>query len=228
MIHSIVGMYVAGLIDIVTKEQVLWKLGRGQNYERRKLTEKQDGRQWEATLNNHRVLIDTLSSMDDQLADTIIQQESLDNLDKKEIDAAIRRCTIDMKAFPVLCGSSYKNIGVQTLMDAVIDYLPSPIEQNDLYSSFGEDLSARAFKVQHDDQRGVLTFLRLYSGEFSKGQKIYNLARDCSEQVSFIKARMSFASGGIYFKSILLKIVPQQNFFLNINNKIKIKSSRGV
>ncbi|XP_072929638.1 ribosome-releasing factor 2, mitochondrial isoform X2 [Epargyreus clarus] len=171
-----------GLIDIVTKEQVLWKLGRGQNYERRKLTEKQDGRQWEATLNNHTSLIDTLSSLDDQLADTIIQQESLDNIDKKEIDAAIRRCTIDMKAFPVLCGSSYKNIGVQTLMDAVIDYLPSPIERNSLYSSFGEDLSARAFKVQHDDQRGVLTFLRLYSGEFTKGQKIYNLARDCSEQ----------------------------------------------
>lgn len=91
-----------------------------------------------------------------------------------------------MKAFPLLCGSSYKNIGVQTLMDAVITYLPSPLDGNDLYKSFGNDLCAKAFKVQHDDQRGVLTFLRLYSGEVNKAQKIYNLTQEKSEQVSFL------------------------------------------
>lgn len=135
-------------------------------------------------MDSHRQLVDTLSSMDDQLAETIIQEESLDNLNSKDIEAAIRRCTIDMKGFPILCGSSYKNIGVQTLMDGVISYLPSPLQCNELYKCFGQDLAARAFKVQHDDQRGVLTFLRLYGGEISKGQKIYNLARDKSEQVS--------------------------------------------
>lgn len=131
----------------------------------------------------HRNIIDTLSSLDDGLADIIIEKESLDNMDKSEIENAIRRCTIEMKIFPILCGSSYKNIGVQTLIDAVISFLPSPVEGSKLYKCFQSDLAAKVFKVQHDDQRGVLTFLRLYSGEINKGQKIYNLAKEKSEQV---------------------------------------------
>ncbi|XP_059047547.1 ribosome-releasing factor 2, mitochondrial [Achroia grisella] len=171
-----------GLIDLITLEEIIWTQGRGRNFTRRKLTEKDDGALWESSVNDHRQLVDTLSSLDDKLADKIIQQESMDNLSNIEIEAAVRRCCVDMTVFPIVCGSSYKNIGVQTLMDAVINYLPSPLECNELYKSFGTDLSARAFKVQHDDQRGVLTFLRLYSGEISKAQKIYNLARDKSEQ----------------------------------------------
>lgn len=69
-------------------------------------------------------------------------------------------------------------------MDSVLAYLPSPSEGNELYKCFGTDLAARAFKVLHDDQRGVLTFLRLYSGEIARGQKIYNLRQDKSELVS--------------------------------------------
>ncbi|XP_047994205.1 ribosome-releasing factor 2, mitochondrial [Leguminivora glycinivorella] len=172
---------LVGLIDLVTKDEIIWTQGRGQNLLRRKLAEK-DGDRWEHTLEQHTALIDQLSSLDDYLADTIIQEESLENLKTEEINAAIRRCTLNMSAFPVLCGSSYKNIGVQTLMDGVIQYLPSPLEANSLYNCFGTDLAARAFKVQHDDQRGVLTFLRLYSGEIAKGQKIYNLGQDKSEQ----------------------------------------------
>lgn len=170
-----------GLIDLITMEEVIWTQGRGQTLVRRKLTETADGRKWEAAMADHKDLVDTLSSLDDQLAETIIQQETLE-LSSKEIEEAVRRCTLAMKGFPILCGSSYKNIGVQTLMDAIISYLPSPGEGHKMYRSFGTDLAARAFKVQHDDQRGVLTFLRLYSGEISKGQKIYNLARDKNEQ----------------------------------------------
>ncbi|KAL4713040.1 hypothetical protein ACJJTC_001094 [Scirpophaga incertulas] len=172
-----------GLIDLVTCEEIVWIKGRGQNLTRRKLTEEKDGKKWEDTMITHTQLVDTLSSLDDKLADIIIQQESLHNLEQKDLVAALRRCTLDMKGFPVLCGSSYKNLGVQTLLDGVVSYLPSPLQCNDLYKSFGSDLVARSFKVQHDDQRGVLTFLRLYGGKISKGQKIYNLARDKSEQI---------------------------------------------
>ncbi|XP_050354312.1 ribosome-releasing factor 2, mitochondrial isoform X2 [Nymphalis io] len=175
-----------GLIDLITLEEVIWTQGRGQNLTRRKLTEKSDGKVWETSLNEHRKVVDTLSSLDDQLAETIIQQESLDNINSIEIAEAVRRCTINMKAFPILCGSSYKNIGVQTLMDGVVSYLPCPFEGNSIYKSFDKDLSAKVFKVQHDDQRGVLTFLRLYSGEINKGQKIYNLAKDKSEQTGLL------------------------------------------
>ncbi|CAF4866714.1 unnamed protein product [Pieris macdunnoughi] len=173
---------LVGLIDLVTLEEVVWSSGRGQNLNKRKLSEATDGKQWERAMTDHRQIIDRLSSIDDELADMIIQQESLDNIDTEDIVNAIRRCTLNMSAFPVLCGSSYKNIGVQTLMDGVISYLPNPIEGSRLQKYFGADLCARAFKVQHDDQRGVLTFLRLYGGEFTKAQKIYNIARDSSEQ----------------------------------------------
>ncbi|XP_045502415.1 ribosome-releasing factor 2, mitochondrial [Colias croceus] len=170
-----------GLIDLISLQEIIWTSGRGQNLTRRKLTEA-DGKKWELALSDHRQLVDTISSLDDELAETIIQQESLDNLETKDILNAVRRCAINMKAYPVMCGSSYKNIGVQTLMDGIISFLPHPNEGSKLQKFFGGDLSARAFKVQHDDQRGVLTFLRLYSGEFSKGQKVYNIARDTSEQ----------------------------------------------
>ncbi|CAG9789535.1 unnamed protein product [Diatraea saccharalis] len=171
-----------GLIDLIAMEEIIWTHGRGKNLSRRKLTEQADGQKWEEALKGHRELVDSISSMDDQLAEIIINEESLDNIATKDIQDAVNRCTIAMKGFPVLCGSSYKNLGVQTLMDAVVAYLPSPLECNKLYDCFGQDLAARAFKVQHDDQRGVLTFLRLYGGEINKGQKIYNLARDKSEQ----------------------------------------------
>lgn len=147
-------------------------------------------------MEEHRKIIDTLSSLDDRLADRIIQQESLDNLDYTEVIQAVRRCTVNRSLFPILCGSSYKNIGVQTLMDSIISYLPSPCERDGVHRGFGEELSARAFKVQHDDQRGVLTFLRVYSGEINKGQKIYNLARDKSEQVSYFNTFACF----IYYR----------------------------
>lgn len=156
----------------------------------RKLTENKDGHKWEAALKDHRRLIDTLSSIDDDLAETIIRNETL-NVTKDEIEKAIRSSVIAMKAFPIFCGSSYKNIGVQTLMDGVMSYLPSPTEGHRLYKCFGKDLAARAFKVQHDDQRGVLTFVRLFSGEISKGQKIYNLAQDKTEQVFVIYILLS-------------------------------------
>nr|XP_037876225.1 ribosome-releasing factor 2, mitochondrial isoform X2 [Bombyx mori] len=170
-----------GLIDLINLEEIIWTQGRGQKFTRRKLTEKDDGHKWEAAVTDHRQLVDTLSSIDDEIAETIINNESLE-LSARDIDNAVRRSTIKMKAFPILCGSSYKNIGVQTLMDGVMSYLPSPLEGHELYKCFGEELAGRAFKVIHDDQRGVLTFVRLYSGEMKKAQKIYNLGQDRSEQ----------------------------------------------
>lgn len=83
---------------------------------------------------------------------------------------------------PVLCGSSYKNIGVQTLMDAVALYLPSPEERNRVFKCFQKNLCGRAFKIIHDTQRGPLIFFRTYSGNFLKGQKIYNIHQNHTEQ----------------------------------------------
>lgn len=87
------------------------------------------------------------------------------------------------KAAPVLLGSAYKNIGIQTLMDAVLLYLPSPNIKNKLYKCFENNLCAGAFKVIHDKQRGPLVFIRVYNGTLNKGQRIHSIQQDCSEQI---------------------------------------------
>lgn len=86
------------------------------------------------------------------------------------------------KIVPVLCGSSYKNIGVQPLMDSILLYLPTPEQVHVNYRHFHENLSARAFKVIHDKQKGALVFFRIFSGCFIKGQKFYNIHKDVNEQ----------------------------------------------
>lgn len=68
-------------------------------------------------------------------------------------------------------------------MDAVILYLPSPNERNKLFLNFENDLCARAFKVIHDKQKGPLVFFRIYNGTLKKGQKVYSMKQDCSEQI---------------------------------------------
>lgn len=68
-------------------------------------------------------------------------------------------------------------------MDAVILYLPSPLDVSKQFRCFENNLCARAFKVIHDKQKGPLVFCRIYSGKFVKGQKIYNIGRNCSEQI---------------------------------------------
>lgn len=83
------------------------------------------------------------------------------------------------KGVPLFCGSSYKNIGVQALMDGILDYLPSPNERTTLdpFKCFGTSMSARAFKIVHEKQKGPVTFLRVYSGTLEKVKlvKINNL-----------------------------------------------------
>lgn len=88
------------------------------------------------------------------------------------------------KLIPVLCGSAYKNIGVQPLMDSVILYLPSPEKQSKKFDAFKDNLAARAFKVLHDKQKGPLVFLRIYNGVLNRGQKLFNMDKNSSEQTT--------------------------------------------
>ncbi len=117
-------------------------------------------------------------------------------LDKTELRAAIRRATILMKITPVLCGSSFKNKGVQHLLDAVIDYLPSPLdippmkahhpktdEIVERRAADNEKFSALAFKIMTDPYVGKLTFFRVYSGILNSGSYIYNSTRGTTERI---------------------------------------------
>lgn len=174
-----------GIVDVITMEKLTFdKKHQGMNLIKAKMTESDDERLWDVASEKRRLLTDKLSSLDDKLADVVIEQESLDNVQPQMLVDSLRRVTIDRKGVPVMLGSSYKNIGVQPLMDSVILYLPSPrnIDQLNPYRHFENNLAARIFKIVHDKQRGPITFFRIYSGNMKKGQKLYNVTREQSEQ----------------------------------------------
>ncbi|XP_029673570.1 ribosome-releasing factor 2, mitochondrial isoform X2 [Formica exsecta] len=174
-----------GIVDVITMEKLTFdKKHQGINLIKTKITEKDNGRLWDIASEKRRVLTDKLSGLDDKLADIIIEQESLENVQSQILVDSLRRITLNRKGVPVILGSSYKNVGVQPLMDSVILYLPSPAIVKDLnpYRYFENNLAARVFKIVHDKQRGPITFFRIYSGNMRKGQKLYNMTREQSEQ----------------------------------------------
>jgi elongation factor G len=115
--------------------------------------------------------------------------------DEETLKRLIRKAVLTSAFFPVLCGSAFKNKGVQTLLDAVVDYLPSPVDvpaikgidpkteaETERKSSDSEPLSLLGFKIM-DDQYGVLTFCRIYSGKLEKGMALLNSTREKNERV---------------------------------------------
>jgi elongation factor G len=137
-------------------------------------------------------LIESVAETDDSLTEKYLEGEELT---EAEIRAALRQGTIQGTIVPMLCGSAFKNKGVQLLLDAVIDYLPSPLEvppiqgilpNGDTAERFADDtapLSALAFKIMADPY-GRLTFVRVYSGILKKGTYVLNSTKDKKERIS--------------------------------------------
>ncbi|OAD60361.1 Ribosome-releasing factor 2, mitochondrial [Eufriesea mexicana] len=183
-----------GIVDVISLEKMIFDKGdKGMIFSRLKLSENEDKGIWEQANEKRRNLIDKLSGMDDKLADIIIEQESFDAITPQMLVNSLQKSTISRKGVPVLLGSSYKNIGVQPLMDSVILYLPSPIENkfSRFYGCFNEHVCARAFKVVHDKQKGLITFFRIYNGSIKKGKKIYNVRSAEKEVIG--KSYIAFA-----------------------------------
>jgi elongation factor G len=121
-------------------------------------------------------LIDTLSGTSETLLNQLIDvEEDYSQIYPLDIQTALRPATLSGQVVPVLGGASFRNMGVQPLMDAIVDYLPSPKERPQLIVSGDKELnlsvdhqafSALAFKVTHDHQKGPLVFVRVYSGTF--------------------------------------------------------------
>ena len=139
-------------------------------------------------------MIEAVSEFDDALMTKFIEGDALT---VAEIKAGIRKATIAMKIFPVICGSAFKNKGVQTMLDAVVDYLPSPLDVPDIEGTSVDDktvklyrkasdtepFSALVFKIMTDPYAGQLAFFRVYSGKMSAGESIYNVAKGRKERV---------------------------------------------
>jgi elongation factor G len=139
-------------------------------------------------------MIEAVAEHDDHLFEKFIEGQAITN---DEIRAGIRKATIALKIFPVICGSAFKNKGVQTMLDAVVDYLPSPldvppVEGRDVddpekvlvrHSSDSEPFSALVFKIMTDPYVGQLAFFRVYSGTLKSGDSVYNVAKRRKERI---------------------------------------------
>ncbi len=139
-------------------------------------------------------MIEAVSEFDDKLFEKFVNGEQLSN---EEIKAGIRKATIALKIFPVICGSAFKNKGVQTMLDAVVDYLPSPLDIPPVQgtdvdnkeivltraASDDEPFSALVFKIMTDPYSGQLAFFRVYSGKLNAGDSVYNVAKGRKERI---------------------------------------------
>ncbi|MCL2102617.1 MAG: elongation factor G, partial [Syntrophorhabdaceae bacterium] len=138
-------------------------------------------------------LLEAVAEVNDTLLDKYLTGGEID---AEELACAIRAATIGLKFTPVVCGASFRNKGVQPLLDAVIDYLPSPVDippviginpvdqsEISLKSSDDEPLSALVFKIMNDPFVGHLTFIRVYSGAIKSGDYVYNPVRQKKERI---------------------------------------------
>ena len=178
-----------GIIDLVRMKAVVWEdeaLGA-------KFHDEDIPADLQASAEQARAeMIEACAELDDQAMDDYLNGKEIDNPTIKKL---LRKAVLTGAFFPVLCGSAFKNKGVQPLLDAVIDYLPSPLdrpaikgidaktgEETSRPSSDTEPLSLLAFKLM-DDQYGILTFCRIYSGVLHKGTALLNSTREKTERV---------------------------------------------
>lgn len=159
------------VIDVVNLNRISWNPEtQGRTFK----VEPLKAKMLEDAINFRNSLIDDLSGIDDELAETVINAESFDTVSNDLIWSSIRRATCNHKAVPVLMGSAYKNVGIQPLMDSVIKFLPAPHERNQLYDCFGNDFVGKVFKIVHDKQRGPLSLIRVLRGSMKKGMRLIN------------------------------------------------------
>jgi elongation factor G len=139
-------------------------------------------------------MIEALSDVDDSIMEKFLEGQEIN---EAELKAALRKGTIELKLTPVICGTAFKNKGVQQLLDAIVDYLPSPLDVRPVEGIIpgdsdeaiprkadeSEPFSALAFKVAADPFVGQLTFIRVYSGVLGAGSYVYNSTKDRKERV---------------------------------------------
>ncbi len=178
-----------GIIDLITNKAIIYTDDLGTHSE---ATEIPAGMK-DLAAEYREKMVEAIAETDDALMEKYLEGQEIG---EAELKAALRRATLAVKLVPVLCGSSFKNKGVQPLLDAVVDYLPAPTDLpptrgTDPESgeelirgvSDGEPFSALAFKIMADPYVGKLAFFRVYSGTLSAGSYIYNSTKQRKERI---------------------------------------------
>ena len=181
-----------GVIDLVEMKALIWTSEKGETWDVTDIPE--DMRDFAEEWRSH--MIEKLADHDEALLEAFVEGKEVEAAQIKE---AIRKATIDIAITPVLCGTAFKNKGVQPLLDAVIDYLPSPVDvppikgispdtgAEEIRNADDEEpFSALAFKVMTDPYVGKLTYFRVYSGVLKAGSHVYNATKDKKERVGRI------------------------------------------
>ncbi len=180
-----------GLIDLIRMKNVVWEgenLGASYSYEEIPAELKDQAEEWRSKM------IETIVEVDEEAMEAYLEGEEPS---EDKIRELIRKGTINFDFVPVLCGSAFKNKGVQPLLDAVVDFMPSPLDVESIKgfkvgdesvevlrkADDNEPFSALAFKIMNDPFVGSLTFTRVYSGVIEAGQTVINSVKDKRERV---------------------------------------------
>ena len=181
-----------GIVDLVTMKAEIYHNEDGTDYSEEEIPEEMQ----DLANEYHEKLIESVAALDEDLMEKYFGGEEL-TID--EIKSTIRKATIDNTMVPVTCGSSYRNKGVQMLLDAIVDYMPAPTDvpaikgvdpetgdEVERPSSDKEPFAALAFKIATDPFVGKLCFFRVYSGTVSAGTTVYNSVKDNNERLGRI------------------------------------------
>ncbi|SDM42840.1 elongation factor G [Halarsenatibacter silvermanii] len=181
-----------GVIDLIEMDAIIYHDDLGVNYERCEIPDEYK----EQAAEKREELLEKLSEEDDELMMRYLEDEEIS---AEEITEVLRQAVLDVSIVPVMCGSAFKNKGVQMLLDAVVDYLPSPTDvppvegfhpetEEELTREADDDapFSALAFKIMSDPYVGKLAFFRAYSGVLESGSYIYNSTSEERERIGRI------------------------------------------
>jgi elongation factor G len=178
-----------GVVDLLAMKALVWQDGMGDSYETVEIPDelRADAERW------RHELVDVVSHYDDAVLEKYVGEQEITGEDLKR---GLRAATTSGEVVPVLCGSAFKNKAVQPLLDAIIDYLPSPLEvppvkghdpkTEDVMERGADDsepFAALAFKIMSDPYVGKLTYFRVYSGKLAAGGQVLNVTKDRKERV---------------------------------------------
>ena len=178
-----------GVVDLLSMKALVWDDGMGESYETVDIPAAlaDDAETW-----RHQ-LVDVISQYDENVLEKYVSEEEIT---ADDLRVAVRSATISGDVVPVLCGTAFKNKGVQPLLDAVVDYLPSPVDlppvegldvklEHELERKADDDepFAALAFKIMSDPYVGKLTYFRVYSGKLAAGSPVLNATKDKKERI---------------------------------------------
>ncbi len=228
-----------GVVDLIEMKQIIWKdESLGAEFE---ISDEIDETVFFIARDKREKLIEALADFDDTLMEKFLGGEDVTSL---EIKTALRKAVLTGKLTPVLCGTAFKNKGVQPLLDAVVEYLPSPLDVPPVEGTIpgtetkelrkadeNEPFSALAFKVMTDPYVGKLTYFRIYSGNVASGSYVENVNKGKRERIARIlqmhankREEIEVASAGDIVAGVGLKITTTGDTLTQEGSQILLES----